>query len=74
MTSIESSGLYGIKTGFKTVADNAEKFVQSFGPNSDSEPVDAVVGMIQGSQQVRASAKVIQVAEGLKGTLLDIMA
>ncbi len=75
MSSIQNIGLQGMKQGFASAADNAEKITQAFTPDSSvSDPVEPIIGLEQAKRQVEASAKVIKVGNELDKEVLDILA
>ncbi len=74
MNSIITKGLQGVKTGFEIVNREAERTILSFQSESEIDPIEPLVGLKIGKQQVEASAKVIKVGDDLNKTILDILA
>lgn len=76
VNSAFQSGLTGIQNGQAQVRQAAETIAQQ----GTTQPVDngdlagAVVGQIQGQQQVEASAEVVKVADDMLGSLIDTVA
>ena len=67
-------GLEGMQTGLSSAARNATKISNSFKNDSPSDLVDGVVGLALDEVQVRASARVVRVADELSKSVLDILA
>ncbi len=72
--SIAIIGLQGVQRGLESAARHATEVSEAFTSDSDKDYVGAAVGLSQDRLQVSASAKVIQVASSLSGTILDILA
>ena len=70
--SIRQLGLQGIHSGLKQVEHSAANISKGF--SSDSDLVEDVVGMKLGEHQVKASSKVLRVADKLQEAVLDILA
>lgn len=71
--SATGSGLAGIQQGFQKVTQAAESVAKA---NDSANPGSALtrsaVELLQGKQQVQASAKVIETEKEIMGTLLDV--
>ena len=70
--SISQSGLTGIQRGLQQVTDAASNIAMAV---NDIDAADLATNLVElkiGKQQVEASAKVIQVDDQIRGTLLDI--
>ena len=72
INDILKAGLQGIQTGISRAAENAERVVRSFSPESEESPVEPLIALKQDENQVKASAKVIKVADELTKSVLDI--
>ena len=71
---ILAAGLQGIQRGLSGAAEKVEKISRAFLPESDIDPVDPIVGLKADEHQIKASAKVIKVADDLNKSILDILA
>ncbi len=77
--SLLNAGLSGIENGLKNAQKSAEEIVQStVGVGEKDKPAtdlaEAAVNLKASELQVKASAKVIQVADETLGTLIDTLA
>ena len=72
--SIYSIGLRGIMQGLGGAVNHSVELSRAFSPEGGGEPADAIIGLKLDELQVKASAKVIKVAEKLDDSVLDILA
>ncbi|MCO6429268.1 MAG: hypothetical protein J5J00_00270 [Deltaproteobacteria bacterium] len=72
--SILAAGLQGIQRGLAGAAEKAEQISKGFSPESDNDPTSAIIGLKLDEHQVQASAKIVQVADRLSQSVLDILA
>jgi hypothetical protein len=72
--SIVKAGLSGVQRGLESAANHAQEISTAFQPDSESDYVSAAVGLQTDRFQVEASVKVLQVADDLQGTVLDLLA
>ena len=72
--SILKSGLEGIHRGLKGATENARKISEASDPDSGISLEEPLIGLKQDENQVKASAKVVKVAERLQDEILDIIA
>lgn len=70
--SISQSGLTGIQRGLQQVTDAASNITTAVDDIDVADLATNLVDLKLGKQQVEVSAKVIQVEDQLRGTLLDI--
>lgn len=74
MDSIFALGLRGIRSGFEQVAKASERLSRAFEPGANVDPASEAVALSQGELQAKASSKVVQVADELTQSTLDIIA
>jgi len=77
VNSLYSTGLQGIQRGMQGLNSNAEsiaKIGMEDGPNDLGDVAKEIVGLKENEMQVKASTKVLQSADRVLGSLLDIHA
>ncbi len=84
MSSIYGIGLRGVQAGISASIDNAEKLSRAYESTSstgspsvapsDSDGIEAIVGLKLAEHQVKSSSKIIEVAQELDKSVLDILA
>lgn len=72
--SISKAGLSGMQRGLESAAKHAQEISTAFQPDSGSDYITAAVGLKLDQFQVQASARVLQVADEMQGTVLDLLA
>lgn len=71
---ILTSALIGIQKGLEGAADKVGKITRAFMPDSSGDPTESIVGLKLDQNQVKASGRVLQTAEELSKSVLDILA
>lgn len=74
MSSISTIALQGIQRGLESANHNAQRVIEGFSLQAETEPSDAIVALKMDLFAVRASAKLIAVDEELNKSVLDIIA
>ncbi|MFP8966402.1 hypothetical protein ACKC9G_07500 [Pokkaliibacter sp. CJK22405] len=65
------SGMVGMQRGFSQLDQSAQS-IASASTTPEGDVQDGLLGLPQGKIQVQASARVMDVADSMLGTLLDI--
>lgn len=73
MDSIFSIGLAGVHRGMENVSRDAERVMRSFTPDSTEDPVKPILDLKGDQRQVEASTKILQIGDGMLGSILDIL-
>lgn len=73
ISSVSQSAVTGIQRGLQQVTNAASNIATADRDIGLAELATSVVDLKLGQQQVEASAKVLQVDDQLKGSLLDIL-
>ncbi len=76
MSSIPAlqSGIAGIQSGMQSLNRNAAKIASAETIQSGGDLTEPLVNMLLDKQQVEASAKVVETASSMIGSILDIKA
>jgi len=76
MSSIPAlqSGISGIQSGMQSLNQNAAKIASAETIQSTGDLTEPLVNMLLDKQQVEASAKVVETASSMIGSILDIKA
>jgi len=76
MSSIPAlqSGISGIQSGMQSLNKNAAKIASAETIQSSGDLTEPLVNMLLDKQQVEASAKVVETASSMIGSILDIKA
>jgi hypothetical protein len=69
-----NTGINGINQGLKSMSRNASTIAQANKPGETLETTSALVNMKIDSLQIQASAKVVETADKMLGSLLDVTA
>jgi len=72
ISSVSQSAVTGIQRGLQQVTNAASNIASANRDIGLGELTTSIVDLKLGQQQVEASAKVLQVADQLRGSLLDI--
>jgi len=68
------SGISGIQSGMQSLNRNAAKIASAETIQSTGDLTEPLVNMLLDKQQVQASAKVVETASSMIGSILDIKA
>lgn len=72
MDPITSVGIAGMQRGLSQATDNSNRLSTAFLPDSNNDPVAAIVDLQNATRQVQASAVTVKTGKDLQKHLLDI--
>jgi len=62
----------GVQSGLHSINNNSAKITNARSPESNDDITEPLVNLLRDEQQVKASAKVIEAADSILGSILDI--
>ncbi len=74
MDPILATGLDGIVRGSERVAESSARVAKAFSPPETSDGVAAIIELQLAAQQVRASAKIVNVGREVQDAILSVIA
>ena len=66
------SAIAGVQSGLQSINNNSAKIANASSPASNGDITEPLVNLLRDEQQVKASAKVIEAADSMLGSILDI--
>lgn len=66
------SAIAGVQSGLQSISNNSAKIANASSPGSNGDITEPLVNLLRDEQQVKASAKVIEAADSMLGSILDI--